>query len=153
MHHSLRDLSWTNGDVIDDEGNVVGSAEPQGTSGVENPEKDLPDLSILEGKKVNKGGNVVDDSGNLFGRVVHGDTSKLVGKKVDAQGKIRNDSGKVIGSAEVIPVDERDESTSSPFEDFPNAVVNKDGTVVSDDQVVGKLVDGDARRQGWRRHR
>ncbi|KFY00982.1 hypothetical protein O988_02991 [Pseudogymnoascus sp. VKM F-3808] len=134
------------GDVIDDEGNVVASAEPQEDTGVENPEKDLPDLSILEGKKVNKGGNVVDDNGKLFGRVVDGDTSKLVGKKVDAQGKIWNDSGKVIGSAEVIPVDERDESSSAPFEDFPNAVVNKDGTVVSDGQVVGKLIDGDAKK-------
>lgn len=134
------------GDVIDDEGNVIGSAEPQEASGVENPEKDLPDLSILEGKKVNKGGNVVDDNGKLFGRIVDGDISKLVGKKVDANGKIWNDSGKVLGSAEVIPVDQRDESSSAPFEDFPNAVVNKDGTVVSDGQVVGKLVDGDAKK-------
>ncbi|KAL5354514.1 hypothetical protein ACLOAV_000603 [Pseudogymnoascus australis] len=134
------------GDVIDDEGNVIGSAEPQEASGVENPEKDLPDLSILEGKKVNKGGSVVDDNGKLFGRIVDGDISKLIGKKVDANGKIWNDSGKVVGSAEVIPVDERDESSSAPFEDFPNAVVNKDGTVVSDGQVVGKLVDGDAKK-------
>lgn len=150
------------GDVIDAEGNVIGSAEPQEAeqqeaeqqeaSGVENPEnpenpeKDTRDLSILEGKKVNKGGNVVDDNGKLLGRIVEGDASKLVGKKVDAQGKIWNDSGKVIGRAELIPADERDESSSAPFEDFPNSVVNKDGTVVSDGQVVGKLVDGDAKK-------
>ncbi|KFY11910.1 hypothetical protein V492_04198 [Pseudogymnoascus sp. VKM F-4246] len=128
---------------FDDEGNAI---EQQEASGVDNPEKDLPDLSILEGKKVNKGGNVVDDNLKLIGRVVDGDISKLVGKKVDAQGKIWNDSGKVIGSAEVIPIDERDESTSAPFEDFPDAVVNKDGTIVSDGQVIGKLVDGDAKK-------
>lgn len=134
------------GDVIDAEGNVIGSAEPQEAGEAETPEKDLPDVSILEGKKVNKGGNVVDDSGKLYGRIVDGDISKLVGKKVDSRGKIWNDSGKVIGSAEVIPIDERDESSGAPFEDFPNAVVNKDGTVASDGQVVGKLVDGDAKK-------
>lgn len=131
------------GDVIDNEGNVVGGAEPQEASGVDETDKDL---SILEGKKVNKGGYIVDDSGKPYGRVVDGDISKLVGKKSDAHGQFWSDSGKVVGSAEVIPVDERDESSSAPFEDFPNAVLNKDGTVVSDGQVVGKLVDGDTKK-------
>lgn len=134
------------GHVVDAEGHIIGDAEQQEAGEAETPEKDLPDLSTLEGKKVNKGGNVVDDSGKLYGRIVDGDISKLVGKKVDSKGKVWNDSGKVIGSAEVIPIDERDESSGAPFEDFPNAVVNKDGTVVSDDQVVGKLVDGDAKK-------
>lgn len=109
-------------------------------------EKEQPDLSLLEGKKVNKAGNLVDESGKLFGRVVDGDTAKMVGNKSDAQGKIWSDSGKIIGSAELIPVNERDESSGAPFEDFPAAVVNKDGTVVSDGQVVGKLIDGDAKK-------
>lgn len=134
------------GNNIDIESHIIGDAEPQEAGEAETPEKDLSDLSILEGKKVNKGGNVVDDSGKLYGRIVDGDISKLVGKKVDSKGKVWNDLGKVIGSAEVIPIDERDESSGAPFEDFPNAVVNKDGTVVSDGQVVGKLVDGDAKK-------
>ncbi|OBT64875.1 hypothetical protein VE03_06410 [Pseudogymnoascus sp. 23342-1-I1] len=135
---------------VDDVESNVGTesvgGEPQDIQEEIVDNKGIPDLSILEGKKVNKGGYVVDDSGKPFGRVVDGDTSKLVGKKSDAQGQFWSDSGKVIGSAEVIPVDERDESSSAPFEDFPDAVVNKDGTIVSDGQVVGKLVDGDAKK-------
>lgn len=124
----------------------VGDESQALQSGNVDNEKDLPDLSILEGKKVNKGGNVVDDNGKLFGRIVDGDASKLVGKKIDSQGKIWNDSGKVVGTAEVIPIDERDESSSAPFEDFPDAVVSKDGAIISDNQVIGKLVEGDAKK-------
>jgi hypothetical protein len=71
------------GDVIDAEGNVIGSAEPQEAGEAETPEKDLPDVSILEGKKVNKGGNVVDDSGKLYGRIVDGDISKFQRKNLE----------------------------------------------------------------------
>ncbi|KFY31629.1 hypothetical protein V493_00944 [Pseudogymnoascus sp. VKM F-4281 (FW-2241)] len=124
----------------------VGGESQATQSGGVDYEKDLPDLSILEGKKVNKGGYVVDDNGKPYGRITDGDTPKLVGKKTDAKGQIWNDSGKVVGSAEVIPIDERDESSSAPFEDFPDAIVNKDGAVVSDSQVIGKLVDGDAKK-------
>ena len=59
-----------------------------------------------------------------------GTLSKLVGKKVDKEGKIWSESGKVIGTAELIPVEERDEITGKPFEDFPDAVVNKEGHII-----------------------
>jgi ribosomal protein L13 len=96
--------------------------------------------------KVNKAGNVVDDNGKLFGRVVSGALAKLIGKKVDKEGKIWSESGKVIGTAELIPVDERDEITGKPFEDFPDAVINKEGHVIYEGQIVGKLVEGDAKK-------
>ncbi len=95
---------------------------------------------------MNKAGNVVDDNGKLFGRLVEGDPKKLAGKKVDKEGKIWSDSGKVIGTAELIPVDERDEIAGAPFEDFPDAIVNKDGHVIYDGQIVGRLIEGDARK-------
>jgi hypothetical protein len=53
---------------------------------------DAVDLAILEGKKVNKVGNITDENGRLLGRVVDGITSKLVGKKCDADGKIWSDA-------------------------------------------------------------
>jgi hypothetical protein len=96
--------------------------------------------------KVNKAGNVVDDNGKLFGRVVSGALAKLIGKKVDKDGKIWSESGRVIGTAELIPVDERDEITGKPFEDFPDAVINKEGHVIYEGQIVGKLVEGDAKK-------
>jgi hypothetical protein len=135
------------GDILDKNGNVLGKAE---RSEEEEPvlelEPEAVDLSILEGMKVNKAGNVVDDNGKLFGRVVNGDVSKLIGKKVGAEGKIYSESGKVIGSAELIPVDDREQSSGAPFEDFPDAIVDKNGTVTFEGQVVGRLIEGDAKK-------
>jgi len=76
---------------------VIGKAERLFEEEEVPEEAEPEDLSILEGKKVNKAGNVVDDNGKLFGKVVTGEVAKLVGKKVDAEGKIWSDSGKVIG--------------------------------------------------------
>ncbi|OWP05467.1 hypothetical protein B2J93_6374 [Marssonina coronariae] len=137
------------GDVLDKNGNTLGKAERFQEEDVVS-EEEVPeapvDLSLLEGKKVNKAGNVVDDHGKLFGRIATGDISKLVGKKVDREGKIWSDSGKVIGTAELLSVDDRDEALGSPFEDFPGAVVEKNGNVVYEGEVVGRLVEGDAKK-------
>ena len=136
------------GDVLDKHGNVLGKAERYEEEEVVPEEPEAPevaDLSSLEGKKVNKAGNVVDDNGKLFGRVVDGELSRLVGKTVDAEGKIWS-SGKVIGTAELIPVDERDEIVGGPFEDFPDAIVDKSGKVLYEGQVIGRLIEGDAKK-------
>jgi hypothetical protein len=109
-------------------------------------EPELTDLSILEGKKVNKAGNVVDENGKLFGRVVDGEVSKLVGRKCDSEGKIWSSSGKVIGTVELVPIDDRDEDSGAPFEDFPDAVVDSKGNILFEGQVVGKLIEGDAKK-------
>lgn len=110
------------------------------------PEPEVADLSALEGKKVNKAGNIVDDNGKLFGRVVTGEVSKLVGRKCDSEGKIYSDSGKVIGTGELVSVDDRDEGYSGLFEDFPDAVINAKGNVVFEGQTIGKLIEGDAKK-------
>ena len=60
-------------------------------------EEEVIDNSVLNGMVLNKAGNVVDDNGKLFGKVVTGEVAKLVGKKCDAEGKIWSESGKVIG--------------------------------------------------------
>lgn len=104
------------------------------------------DLSSLESKKVNKAGNVVDENGKLFGRIVSGDLPKLIGRKCDSEGKIYSDSGKIIGTAELIPADERDEDSGAPFEDFPDAVVDSKGNILFEGQIVGKLIEGDAKK-------
>jgi len=135
------------GDVLDKNGNTLGKAERFQEEDIV-PEEEAPaaDLSLLEGKKVNKAGNVVDDNGKLFGRVATGDVAKLVGKKVDSEGKIWSESGKVIGTAELLDLDDRDQASDSPFEDFPDALVEKTGNVVFEGQVVGKLIEGDAKK-------
>lgn len=100
----------------------------------------------MDGKKVNKAGNVVDDAGKLFGRINTGVLSKLIGKRCDAEGKIWSETGKVIGTAELLSADDRQEGGDSPFEDFPGAICDKNGNILFEGQVVGKLVSGDAKK-------
>lgn len=134
------------GDILDKHGNVIGKAiRTEEEEPVPEPEAEPEDVSLLEGKKVNKAGNIVDDTGRLFGRLVTGDASKLVGKMCDAEGKIWSNN-KVIGTAELLPVDEREAGSESPFEDFPDAVVNKEGHIIFDSVIVGRLVEGDAKK-------
>ncbi|KAH9999700.1 hypothetical protein F4779DRAFT_605233 [Xylariaceae sp. FL0662B] len=101
----------------------------------------LPDISILEGLKINKAGNVVDENGNPLGKVKSGDISKLAGKTPDKNGKVWDNQGNVIGEVEVLP--EAVENLASPFEDFPDAVVDKFGKVIYDGRQVGVVVGDD----------
>ena len=75
-----------------------------------------------------------------------GDLPKLIGRKCNAEGKIFSDSGKVIGTAELVPADDRDEASGAPFEDFPDAVVDSKGNVLFEGQIVGKLIEGDGKK-------
>ena len=77
--------------------------------------------------------------------MIEGDPKKLAGKKVDAEGNIWNDSGKVIGRAEPLPEAVEGE-LSSPFEDFPDAVVTTKGDVVFENRIIGKVVEGDPKK-------
>lgn len=72
--------------------------------------------------------------------------SKLIGRKCDAEGKIYSDSGKVIGTAELIPADDREGDAGAPFEDFPDAIVDSKGNILFEGQIVGKLIEGDAKK-------
>ncbi|KAJ5218189.1 uncharacterized protein N7498_000288 [Penicillium cinerascens] len=131
------------GEITDKYGNVKGRAEPY-----EAPEEEAPaeaDLSILEGKVVNKSGNVVDPAtGAVVGRIVEGD-KRLAGRKVDGKGQIWGDNGQIVGRAELVPGSE-EEKAEGPFYGFDNAVVGKDGVVMSGEQIIGRLIEGDAKR-------
>ena len=131
------------GEITDKYGNVKGRAEPY-----ELPEEEAPpevDLSMLEGKVVNKTGNVVDPAtGAVLGRIVEGD-KRLAGRKVDGKGQIWSDNGQVIGRAELIPGAEQ-QKAEGPFYGFDNAEVGKDGVVIDSGRIIGRLIEGDAKR-------
>jgi len=103
------------------------------------------DYSVLKGARVNKGGNLVDSDNKIVGRVKEGILIHLVGKRADENGDIWNDNGKVIGKAEPIPDNEKEalQKETAPFESFPDAVVDGEGNVTSDGQIVGKVIEGD----------
>jgi hypothetical protein len=131
------------GEITDKYGNVKGRAEPYEPEEEEEPEE--ADLSILEGKVVNKNGNVVDPAtGAVFGRIVEGD-KRLAGRKVDGKGQIWGDNGQIVGRAELIPGAEQHKA-EGPFFGFDNAQVAKDGVVMDGDRIIGRLIEGDAKR-------
>ncbi|KAG8427545.1 hypothetical protein J3459_006574 [Metarhizium acridum] len=113
----------------------------------ETAEKPL-DFTVLKGTKVNKVGNLVNDKGDIIGRLVDGDPKQLIGRAADEEGQIWNDSGKVIGKAEPIADADRDEAAKefAPFENFPDAVVEGDGRVMSEGRQVGEVIEGDPKR-------
>lgn len=49
---------------------------------------------MLEGKTVNKAGNVVDDRGMIFGKLTEGDLHSLIGHRVAKDGNLWSDEGK-----------------------------------------------------------
>jgi hypothetical protein len=112
----------------------------------EEEEQPKLDFTLLKDGTVNKGGNIVSPDNKIVGRVIQGVLAHLVGKKVDENGDIWSTSGKVIGKAEPISENERDEllREPAPFESFPDAVVDKDGMVVTEKgEIVGRVVEGD----------
>lgn len=106
------------------------------------------DFTVLKGTKVNKAGNLVNDKGDIIGRLVNGDPKQLMGRTADEEGQIWNESGKVIGKAEPISDADRDEAAKefAPFENSPDAVVEGDGRVMSEGRQVGEVIEGDAKR-------
>src|SRR5204862_550763 len=107
------------------------------------------DLSALDGKTVNKLGNVVDAQGNIFGRVVDGELKRLIGCAVDGKGQIWSKNGKVIGHADTIEGGD-DGKAEGPFSNFESTIVAKEGDnyVVKDasGQIVGRIVEGDPKK-------
>ncbi|RAK82060.1 DUF3659 domain-containing protein, partial [Aspergillus fijiensis CBS 313.89] len=140
------------GDILDRRGNPLGRAEPweepseAEAEEAEEPEEEGEDLSILAGKKVNKLGNVVDDAGVVYGRLVAGNPRKLAGKSVDEEGQVWDSAGRVVGQAELLPAEERDRP-EGPFSGLEGLLVGKDGLVIDENgDTVGRLVSGDPQR-------
>ncbi|PNP77732.1 hypothetical protein FNYG_08813 [Fusarium nygamai] len=132
------------GDILDRRGNIVGKAKRWEAPEAE--EEKPVDKSALAGKRVNKAGNLVSESGEIYGRVVEGDVQKLVGRMSDKDGNIRSESGDIIGKAELVSEGERGGKKEGPFAQLKNCTVGKDGKVVNGaGEVVGKLVIGDAK--------
>ncbi|KAH7494498.1 hypothetical protein FOMA001_g227 [Fusarium oxysporum f. sp. matthiolae] len=132
------------GDILDRRGNTVGKAKRWEAPEVE--EEKPVDKSALAGKRVNKAGNLVSESGEIYGRVIEGDVQKLVGRMSDKDGNIRSESGDIIGKAELVSEGERGGKKEGPFAQLKNCTVGKDGKVVNGaGEVVGRLVIGDAK--------
>jgi hypothetical protein len=153
-----------NGDILDKKGSIVGHAErydqdeepepgPAEREPAAEEESQSQDLSILDGRTVNKQGNVIGPEGVPVGRLVEGHPKHLAGRKIDGKGQIWSNSGgggKVIGRVELVPEEERDEK-EGPFWGFTGLKVFKDGKVRDvDGNVVGIVTSGDTKRLAGR---
>ena len=128
------------GEILDRMGRKLGMVERWEPEPEAEPEpEEEPDRSALAGGRVTKTGYVVDGNGRPVGRIVEGEVSRLEGKQCDAEGKIWL-NGKVIGRAEV---DTEISKEAAPFEAFPDVVVSADGLIRSNNEVIGKVVEGD----------
>ena len=148
-----------NGEVLDKDGNVIGKvelipeafdveepgAEEEGEGEEEAEKPKLPGLDILEGLKVNKKGEVVNEDGDAIAKLVEGELDACKGKKVNDQAEVLDSEGNVIGKVELIP--EAFPEAVQPGPDFSvleGYKVNKNGDVVNEDgETLAKLVEGE----------
>jgi len=175
------------GEVLDKEGQVIGHVnvvpgeaaenatkellEELGEAPQEVPAPDLPDLEILDGLKVNKKGQILNEDGEPIGELVDGELSECAGKKVNEKGEVLDKEGKVIGHVRTLPpvaeeepeeeagekpegeADEEPEEAGEEGEELPplsileGLKVNKAGKLIDGNgTVVGELVEGDPKK-------
>jgi hypothetical protein len=112
----------------------------------------LPGLDILEGLKVNKKGEVVNEDGDPIARLSEGELDQVRGKKINTKGEIVDKDGKVIGKVELIPgavegaADQVEEATPEPLDTaiLEGLKVNKKGEVLNEDgEPIARLSEGD----------
>jgi hypothetical protein len=145
--HAIRGKSVdADGDVLDKAGNTIGRCVRVDLEEEPELEPEVVDRSILAGARVTKMGYLVDEDECPVGRVVEGILDHLVGKKSDENGDIF-DGGKKLGRAEVIPDSEREDllKEGGPFEAFPDATLDGNGQLIFNGEIVGRLVEGDAK--------
>jgi hypothetical protein len=160
------------GEVLDKEGNLIGRVkvvpgeaadgamkELQETLG--ETEKAAPGLDILDGLKVNKKGQILDEDGEPIGELVDGDISECAGMKCNDKGEVLDKKGKVIGRVKTLGGQAEDEAEGiaeegegvaedadlPPLSILEGLKVNKSGKLINDKgDIVGELVEGDAKK-------
>ncbi|OAL56011.1 hypothetical protein IQ07DRAFT_639637 [Pyrenochaeta sp. DS3sAY3a] len=63
----------------------------------------IPDIDVLEGLKVNKKGQVLNEDGEPIGELVEGEISDCAGKKINEKGEVLDKDGNVIGKVKTLP--------------------------------------------------
>ena len=84
------------GDIVDKNGNPIGKAERW------TPEEKERRINPMSGMRVNKEGEVRDDSGDLVGKLTEGDLGHCVGQEIDDSGNVVDVDGNKIGEVTLI---------------------------------------------------
>ena len=107
----------------------------------------LPGLDVVEGLKVNKKGEVLNEDGEPIAKLVEGELSDVQGKKLNANGEVVDADGNVIGRVELIPEAFPEVAEAAELADLKQLEglkVNKKGEVINmDGETVAKLSEGE----------
>ncbi|KAI9726250.1 MAG: hypothetical protein M1834_009079 [Cirrosporium novae-zelandiae] len=148
------------GEVLDKDGNVIGKVEllPDFVKdlaeeqGVEIQKPELPDFSILDGYRVNKKGEVINEDGDVIAKLSDGKLSDVAGKKLNEKGEILDKDGNVIGKVELtpevaeelVPEVEKPDLELSDLSVLDGLKINKKGEVVNEDgDPIARLAEGE----------
>jgi hypothetical protein len=113
-----------------------------------------PEIDTLEGFKVNKKGQVLDEEGETVGELIEGDAKECAGKKINEKGEVVDKDGKVLGKVKALPqmVEQEAEPEVKEVEVTPEIdtleglKVNKKGQVLDEEgEPIGELFEGDAK--------
>ncbi|KAF2163886.1 hypothetical protein M409DRAFT_25664 [Zasmidium cellare ATCC 36951] len=108
----------------------------------EEPQFEEPDISILDGLKVNKKGQVLNEDGEPVGELTAGELSQCAGKKINSIGEVLDKDGNVIGHVRTLP--QEVQQAAAPLSILDGLKVNKKGQVLNEDgDVIGELTSGD----------
>ena len=159
------------GEIVDKDGNVIGKVEllekaeqavdeaqdaaDQAKEAADETAEQGPDFSLVEGLKVNKKGEVINEDGDVIARLAEGyDLASVAGKKLNDKGEVVDSEGNVIGKVEMIPQEgeepAEDEDTGPelpPLSILEGLKCNKYGKIVdANGNPVGELIEGDAKK-------
>ncbi|KAF2858773.1 hypothetical protein K470DRAFT_259489 [Piedraia hortae CBS 480.64] len=154
------------GEVLNKSGKVIGRVNVVRGEAAENAmkqlkaelgeddesEQQMPGVETLEGYKVNKKGQVLNEDGEVIGELAGGELSDCAGKKINDKGEILDKDGNVLGHARTtVPEEgeeeEEEDSNLPPLYVLEGLTCNKTGKILDGDgNVVGEVVEGDAKK-------
>ncbi|KAM6485720.1 hypothetical protein HDV62DRAFT_259110 [Trichoderma sp. SZMC 28011] len=130
-----------NGQIWNDEGKVIGKAEPL-SHHERGDEKDFAPFENFPDAVVEADGRVMFD-GKQVGVVVDGDPKHLKGSKVDEDGDILDRRGNVVGKAEAWDEPEAEPEAVVDKSSLAGKRVNKAGNVVDGSGAIwGRVIEG-----------
>lgn len=149
------------GEVTDRSGNVIGKVDVVPGEAAFEAMKALkerlgdtitkevfPDLDILDGLKVNKKGQILNEEGEPIGELTEGDPKECAGKTCNAKGEVLDKDGNVIGKVrtvpEVVEVQQITKEVTPDLDILEGLKVNKKGQILNEEgEPIGELTEGD----------
>ncbi|EME79647.1 uncharacterized protein MYCFIDRAFT_104018, partial [Pseudocercospora fijiensis CIRAD86] len=107
------------GNLVDGEGNILGKTElAEGAAEKLAGLTKLLDMRILDGKRINKKGTILDDDGEEIGELTDGELSDCAGARANDKGEVFNKKGELVGHVRVVPGEAAENATRELLEEL-----------------------------------